>query len=178
MTDRLGENDGWRREARLGVAIATLLAGLVVLAAGAANVGADILQGIGLPSPAAIDVAATVAAAIPIAVVFLVLMSAGVEWRFLRIAGIGGVVSLGGIGVAVQSATPLVDPLAIGLYALGALVAVGALVGGTAAESTPSVRDRPTPGFTRTRSSDRVVPADGGDEEEDDDLTFPLDDEE
>lgn len=175
MTERIGNND-WRRTARIAIALATLLAGLVVLASGGAKIGADALQAVGLPSAAATTVAAAGAAVVPMAILFVVLVSAGVDRRFLRIGGAGSAIAILGVGVAVKSPTPFVDPLAVGTYGLGALLAVGALVGGTVAESTPSIRDRSTSGYRAQQSTRRITPADGG-EEDDDDLVFPLEDE-
>lgn len=174
MSDRTG--DDWRRSLRVGVAIATLLAGLVVLSSGAARVGADGLRAIGLPSADATVVAAAGAALVPIAILLVVLLSAGVERRYLRYAGVGGALAVVGVGVAMQSSTPFTDPVAVGTYALGALLAVGALVGGAVDDSTPSKAARSTPGYTARRSTDRITPADGG-EEEDDDLEFLIEDE-
>lgn len=176
MTDGIGNRSGWRRQAQLGVAIATLVAGIVVFASGAARIGADALREAGLSAGLAVEGAAAGAAALPVVIVVAVLATVDAEHRFQQFAIGGGVLVLGGITVAVTSTAPLTDPVAIGLYGGGVAILLGTLVAGVLDSSASATgRDRSNVVYVDRRSIDHVMPSDGG--EEDDDLEFPLDDE-
>lgn len=169
---------GWGRLARLGVALGTLVAGVVVFVSGAAKVGADALRATGVSPDFAFVVAGAGAAVLPLVVVGAVLVTVEADRRFWRIALGGGLLAVGGIGVAAVSPAPFTNPAVVGLYGLGSVLLLVALVGGVLAVSqSRSGLDRPTVEYTRTGPTDGALPSDGG-EEEDDDLEFPLDDEE
>lgn len=177
MNDGTRGRFGWGRHARLGVALGTLLAGIVVFSSGAAKVGADALRATGVAPDFAVVVAGAVAAVLPLVVVAAVLVTIEAERPFQRIAFAGAIVAVGGIAVAAVTPAPFATPVVVGLYGLGSLLLLSALVGGILAVSrSRSDLDRPMVEYTRTGSTDRVLPSDGG--EEDDDLEFPLDDEE
>lgn len=171
MAEGLGD---WWRDLKLGLALATLVAGSIVVASGFANVGAGILQEFGLPSPVATQLGVALAAAIPPTIAVAVLATVGADPRYRGSAILGGGITLGGIGVAMTLS--FVHPVAIGLYAAGLLVIVASLVRGVLGVTEPDGVDRVTPQYSASRVDNRVTPADGG--EDDDDLEFPLDDEE
>lgn len=177
MNDGTGGRSGWGRHARLGVALGTLVAGIVVFTTGAAKVGADAVRTLGVAPDFAVVVAGGGAAVLPLVVVGAVLVTVEADRRFQRIALGGGTLALGGIGIAAVSPTSVVNPVVIGLYGLGSLLLLWSLVGGVLAVTrSRSGSDRPTVEYTRTGPTDAALPSDGG--EEDDDLEFPLDDEE
>ncbi|MGM0398548.1 MAG: hypothetical protein ACQEQY_06090 [Halobacteriota archaeon] len=177
MTDGIANRSGWRRRARLGAALGTLVAGVVVLASGAAKMGGDALRNGGLAGGMAVEVAAAGAAALPLVIIVAVLATVGAEHRFQRIAVVGGTLVIGGIAVAATSTSPLTNPVGIGLYGGGVAVLLGALVGGVFdASASTTGSDRPNVEYVDRRTTDHAMPSDGG--EEDDDLAFLLDDEE
>ncbi|UWG49136.1 hypothetical protein HSRCO_2880 [Halanaeroarchaeum sp. HSR-CO] len=177
MTDGIGTRSGWRRRARLGVALGTLVAGVIVLASGAAKMGGEALSDAGFSAGMAIEVAAAGAAALPIVIFVAVLATVDADYRFQRFAVVGGTLTIGGIAVAVTSTTPLANPVSIGLYGGGVAVLLGALVGGVLdAFASGTGSDRTNVDYVDRRPTDHAMPSDGG--EEDDDLEFLLDDEE
>lgn len=178
MTDRRRDRDGWGRPLRLGLAIGTLLAGVVAFSSGAARIGAQALRSIGFAEGLAVQAAAVAAALVPLAVGIATMVVVGAERRHFRLGGVGVVLGVVGIAVGLGSADPLADPAVVALYLGGLVLIVGSLVRGVVTSSSrpPSHRTRHTPGFTRQDTSDHVLPSDGG--EEADDLEFPLDDEE
>ncbi|MFW6265234.1 MAG: hypothetical protein ACOC2A_00475 [Halanaeroarchaeum sp.] len=177
MLDGIGDRPGWGRQVHLGVALGTLVAGIVAFASGAAKVGADALHQAGLPAGVAVEVAAAGAALVPIGIVVAVLLTVDAEARFARYAVASAVAVVTGIAVALTSSSPLANPVAIGLYGGGLVVLLGVLVGGVLdASASLTRRDRPRVEYVDRGSTDHVMPSDGG--EEDDDIEFLLDDEE
>lgn len=178
MDDLSGASDrtSWRGPLRLAGALALLLAGVMVLAAGVANVGADVLVAAGLARTVAVDLALGLAAILPPVVLFGVIASVDAPTEYRRYALAGAIVATVGIGAGLLLDGAVANRGAAVLYALGFLLALVALAGSFLADES-SGQTRSTPGYTRsTGSVDRVTPADGG--ADDDDLSFPLDDEE
>lgn len=185
MSDRSGRaRSGWRRLARLGGGFGVLVAGLVVLASGSANVAVRGTQALGIAPGAAREIGYAIGAAIPAVVLVGVSTTVDTEDRYRRVAFVGIGVAVSGLAVGLGTAARFGDPIVTGLYGLGIVVAVGSLVLGSLdsvrSDRTPSAG--PTtgyernPGAGRSRHGDGPLPADGGDE--DDDMEFLLDDEE
>ena len=184
MSDRSGRaQGGWRRLARLGGGFGVLVAGLVVLASGSANVAVRGTQALGIAPDAAREIGYAIGAVIPLVVLVGVTTTVGTADRYRGLAFGGIAVAISGIAVGLGTPAGIGDPVVTGLYGLGVTVAVGTLFFGvlesTRSDRTPSVR--PSPGYERNRAAgpsragDRSLPTDGGDE---DDLAFPLDEEE
>ena len=184
MSDRSGRAQiGWRRLARLGGGFGVLVAGVVVLASGSANVAVRSTQALGIAPSAAREIGYAIGAVIPLVVLVGVSTTVGTADRYRGIAFGGIAVAISGIAVGLGTAAGIGDPVVTGLYGLGVTVAVGMLFYGVLesirTNRTPS--PRPTAGYERNRTAGRSragdgsLPADGGDE--DDDLAFPLDEE-
>lgn len=185
MSDRSGRaQSGWRRLARLGGGFGVLVAGLVVLASGSANVAVRGTQALGIGPDVAREIGYAIGAVIPLVVLVGVTTTVGTADRYRRFAFGGISVAVSAIAVGLGTTAGIGDPVVTGLYGIGVTVAVGMLfLGGL--ESLRSDRPsstRPTIEYERnrpagrSRAGDGPLPADGGDE--DDDLAFPLDEEE
>ncbi|MFB6069685.1 MAG: hypothetical protein ABEJ76_01570 [Halanaeroarchaeum sp.] len=178
MDDLTGASDRttWRRPLRLAFALALLLAGVMVLAAGVAIVGSDALTAVGVSPGVAPDVALAVAAVLPPVILYGVLRSveAPASYRRYALAGTGTAAS--GVVLGLVARGLLLDRAAAFLYALGVLLTLVALAGSFVADGPRPDRSRPSYRREGARGGSGVTPADGG--EEDDDLVFHLDDEE
>jgi len=174
MDDLTGVPDrgSWRRPLRLAGGLAVLLAGVLVLAAGVAKVGTDLFVGVGMAHPAASNLAFGIAALIPPVVVLFVLVSVSAPVRSQRLSVAAIVAAAVGIGIGLEFEVALFDRAAAFLYAVGFLFALLALADTFVADRT---EPRAGSSYRRTTTGNRVTPADGG--ADDDDLSFPLDDE-
>lgn len=174
MGELPGSSDSWRGPLKLAGAMALLLAGSMALAAGAANVGTTALIRVGVVPAMADQVAVGLAALIPPLLLYGVLRSVGAPGRFHRYAALGISVAGAGIIVGILSPALVLDRIAAGLYSVGFLFGLVALTGAVLAEDASNSAN---PSFRRsTVRTDRVTPADGG--ADDEDLSFPLDEEE
>lgn len=179
----LGEvtTDGtWRRHLFLGGALAALLAGLLALTAGSARLATDVLVGMGVPTPAARQIAiATVSTVPPIVLAGALVMTN--EVARMRLLGLAGVaIALTGIAVGLPLGFESAFLLVALLYAGGISVLLLAVVHGFVVDPKPGGGD--TTGWSRDATDtfglgdSGPMPADGGDE--DDDLTFLLENDE
>jgi hypothetical protein len=185
MSDRSGRAPSqWRRLARLGGGFGVLVAGLVVLASGSANVAVRGTQALGITAGAAQEIGYAIGATIPLVVLVGLATTVETEDRYRRVAFAGIGVAVSGLAVGLGTAAGFGDTTVIGLYGLGLVGAVGSLfLGGldsVRSDRTPSAGPitgyERNPGAGRSRHGDGSLPADGGDE--DDDMEFLLDDEE
>lgn len=163
----------WRRPLRLAGGLAVLLAGVLVLAAGTAKVGTDLFVGVGMAHPAASNLAFGIAALVPPLVVALVLVSVSAPRRSQRLGAAAIATAAVGVGIGLEFESVLFDRAAAFLYAIGFLFALLALADTFVADGTRS--SSATSYRRETGARSRVTPADGG--AEDEDLSFPLDDE-
>lgn len=170
-------NDVLGRPLRLAIGLGLLLAGVMALAAGIANVGADAFVALGLGAEAARNAALGLGAVVPPLVLVGVLHTIDAPGRYQSFAAAGAGLTAVGIVVGLVGDAVVLDEAAVVVYALGILLALLALAGSVVGPDASGARTS-TPSFYRSTVGhgprDGVTPADGG--EEDDDLTFPLDD--
>jgi hypothetical protein len=177
----LGDDWGgdWRRLLTLGGGIAILLAGLLALTVGGARVVTSLLVGMGLPTAAAREIAIASVSTIPPVILggMVVLTKPRGTSRLVGLAGVA--IALTGIAVGLPLGFEAALPLVALLYATGVFFVLAVLVHGLVSEKGEAGTDA-TSGWSREVSAGSTgtrgaMPADGGDE--DDDLTFLLDDE-
>lgn len=177
----LGDDRGgdWRRLLTVGGGIAVLLAGLLALTAGGARVATSLLVGMGLPTAAAREIAIASVSTLPPVVLggLVVLTRPRGPNRLVGLAGVA--VALAGVAVGLPLGFESALPIVAVIYGTGIFFVLAVLVHGFVAGDRVAEPDSTT-GWTREVSagSNRTggpMPADGGDE--DDDLTFLLDDE-
>lgn len=179
----LGEvNTGgsWRRYLRLAGALAALLAGLLVLTAGGANLVTGLLVEFGLPLVAARQIAiATVSTLPPVVLGGTLVMTTGN--RQARLVGLAGVaIALTGVAVGLPLGFASAAPIVALIYGIGIFLVIGSLLHGYLIEdqqssgATAGWRSDSIAGTARGSGSG-AMPADGG--EDDSDLTFLLEDE-
>lgn len=179
LGEALGSRRNERRLAQLVAGAALLLAGSTAFALGLGHAAADALAAAGLGDRGATRGGLAIGGLV-VPAAFAVLRARlpaqrGRGW-LLPGAGFVGVATLG-LLVAAPSGSPA-DPVswAVGAtYLIGVTLVVSSFLA-TAVESTAS-DDRPQVSYRRSTSRhDGPVPADGG-TDEDDDLSFPLDEE-
>lgn len=184
MSDRSGRRQGERRRlVRFGGGFGVLLAGLVVLASGTANVAVRGIGALGIAPGTTREIGYAIGAVIPLVVLAGVSTTIDTETRYRRLVFVAIAVATGGIAVGLGTSAGVDDAVVTGLYGLGVAVATVTLFHGglesIRSNRTPSAR--PSTGYERNRVADRSrpgdgsLPADGGDEDED--LEFPLDEE-
>lgn len=180
MIDRWGTDaSGWRRDARLGLAAGTLLAGVVAAATGAASVVTDAAGATGVAPGVAHEFGLAVGGLVPFVVLLGVVWSLDSQRRAVGGVLVGTSLGVGGIAVGLLTGATVGDPVVTGLYAGGLGLAVVAMasrvVTTTGAAATGTDHTSVASSHTRTHGDDRALPSDGG--RQDDDLSFPLDDE-
>ena len=174
-TDRGGDR---RRLLVLAGGIGALLAGLLAVTAGAARLGTTLLAGTGLPTEAARQISIATVSTLPPIVLGGVLVMTQPQGRG-RLMGLGGVaIALTGVAIGLPLGFEAALPLVGFIYATGIFFVLASLlvesVQGSGLPSGPRGtgmgRDAGA-SFYRSSGSD-VMPADGGNE--DDDLDFLL----
>lgn len=176
----LGDSRGGDVKRTLGMAggVGALLAGLLALTAGGANVLTSILVETGVPSTPARQIAVATVSTLPPVVLGGLLVMTKPKGRG-RLVGLAGVaVALTGVAVGLPLGFESALPIVAAVYGTGVFFVLAALVHGMATDEQPGRTDT-RPGWQRTGSStlyrssgNQPMPADGGDE--DDDLTFLL----
>jgi hypothetical protein len=180
----LGEPDSggdWRRLLSLAGGVAALLAGLLVLTAGAARLGTTALESWGLPTAAARQIAIATVSTLPPVVLGGLLVMTKPEGTG-RLVGLGGVaLALTGVAIGLPLGFGSTLPLVALIYATGVFFVLASLLMGLVdgdglPGTSPEVGPGSDQGTAMYRSTgSEALPADGG--SEDDDIEFLLDDE-
>lgn len=179
----LGDSRGGDLKRTLGMAggIGALLAGLLALTAGGANVLTSLLVETGVPSAPARQIAIATVSTLPPVVLGGLLVMTKPKGRG-RLLGLGGVaLALTGVAVGLPLGFESAFPIVAAVYGTGVFFVLAALVHGMVRDEHPGPTDtihgwQRTDASTLYRSSgSQAMPADGGDA--DDDLTFLLGDE-
>ncbi len=179
--DSLGETDRGGDRRRLLIltgGIGALLAGLLAVTAGAARLGTTLLAGTGLPTEAARQISIATVSTLPPIVLGGVLVMTQPQGR-ARLMGLGGVaIALTGVAIGLPLGFEAALPLVGFIYVTGIFFVLASLLVESVQDSGLPAGQRstamgPDAGATFYRSSgSEVLPADGGDE--DDDLDFLL----
>lgn len=176
----LGETDRGSERRRLLVlagGIGALLAGLLAVTAGAARLGTTLLAGTGLPTEAARQISIATVSTLPPIVLGGVLIMTQPQGRG-RLVGLGGVaIALTGVAIGLPLGFEAALPVVGFIYATGIFFVLASLLVESLGGSLPTGQAGPRMGrdagasFYRSSGSE-VLPADGGNE--DDDLDFLL----
>lgn len=180
-TNRGGDR---RRLLILAVGIGALLAGLLAVTAGAARLGTTLLASTGLPTEAARQISIATVSTLPPIVLGGVLVMTQPKGRG-RLMGLGGVaIALTGVAIGLPLGFEAALPLVGFVYVTGIFFVLASLLVESVQESGLAAGQRstgmgPDAGATFYRSSgSEVMPADGGDEDDDLDFLLETEDEE
>lgn len=166
----------------LGGALGVLLAGLVVLSAGAARLGTRVLVEFGIPAVAARQIAIAAASTVPPILLAGTLLTSQEHPRVRLVGLVGVAIALTGVAAGLPLNFQTGVWITGGVYGIGLLLVLASVLHGLVVGDDGSATGRTT-GWTRDSSATGSVrapgsgpmPADGG--EEDGELSFLLEDE-